>query len=345
MSHEIRENDGLVLVGEKAWHGLGVIVPRDAGMTVRDGFRRAVPWEPELRPLVTAAGQAVPDAQGVVAVGQAPGETRTGERIIRRTERYLATVSRDYALVDHDVLLSMAEMVEDRGATLETVGTTHGGRKLFLLLRVGRYGVGLNREDQTSTYLALLNSFDGSTALRGFGTEVRVVCANTYAASLAAADAQALGFRIQHTGDLTARLEGARLALEAGRLQLARLEDEAVHLAAVPVNVQRAGEYFGRVASILYPAVATERPEDAKEAEAWQRQRERARAVVTAWVAEMEHERQALVSGTLYAALESVTHWADHGRPRVRETASDRLLGRGAAIKFQARKLALEMAG
>lgn len=338
MSHAIERDDGLILVGERAWHGLGVVIPRDAGMTVREGFRRAVPWEPALAPLQLASrewghGMPVPDAQAVLA-------TRVGY-----TPRYLATVSRDYALVGHDTVLGMAEMIEDRGARLETVGTTHGGRKLFLLLRVGQYGVGLNREDATSTYLALLNSFDGSTAFRGFGTEVRVVCANTYAASLARADSEAVGFRIHHTGDLTARIEGARRALEAGRLQLAELQAGAEHLAGVSIGVQRAGAYFGRVASILFPAVATERPSDDKEAMAWERQRERARETVTAWVAELEHERQRLVSGTLYAALESVTHWADHGRPRVRETASDRLLGRGAAIKFQARKVALAMAG
>ena len=334
MAHRIESTDGLVLVGERAWHGLGVVVPRDAGLTVRDGFRRAVPWEPVLGPLWWGpdGSELVPDAQAVKAVPAAGGP-----------HRYLATVSRDYSLVTHDDVIGLAELVEDRGAKLETVGTTHGGRKLFLLLKVGTYGVGLNRADETSTYLALLNSFDGTTAFRGFGTEVRVVCANTYSAALGSADAAAVGFRIQHTGDLTARVAAAGKAIEAGRLQLATLETEARAMASRSIDVQTAGKYFARVAAILYPAVATERPADPKEGEAWDRQRARARDTVSAWVAELEHERQALVGGTLYAAHEAITHWADHGRPRVRESAADRLLGRGAAIKLQARRAALAM--
>lgn len=335
MSHRIESTDGLVLVGEPAWHGLGVVVPRDGGTTVREGFRRAVPWVPALVPLWHGEPtELVPDAQGVVARQRNGGP-----------ERFLATVSSAYKLVTHDDVLGLAEVVEDMGATLETVGTTHGGRKLFLLLKVGTYGVGLNRQDETSTYLALLNSFDGTSAFRGFGTEVRVVCANTYAAAIANADSEAVGFAIRHSGeDIAQRVDAARAALARGRLQLDELREGAELLAGAPVTVARAGEYFGRIASILFPAVAQERPADPKEGEAWERQRERARATVTAWVAELEHERQSLVAGTMYAALESVTHWADHGRPRVRESAADRLLGRGAAIKLQARRVALEMA-
>ena len=332
MVHGIRKEDGLVLVGERAWHGLGTVVER--GLGVREGFHKAVPWRPVTCPVWWGpdGSDLVPDAVGIKAVyPEGPS-------------RYLATVSAGYSLVDHDAFLDLAEAAERDGVTLETVGTTHGGRKLFLLLRLGSYGVGLNREDSTSTYLALLNSFDGSTALRGFGTEVRVVCANTYAASLGAADAAAVGFRIQHTGDLTARLEAARTAIAAGRLQLATLEAEARALADIGMTAARVGEYYGRVAAVLFPAIATDCPTDAKEAAAWERQRERARATVTEWVREFEHERQRLVSGTLYAALESVTHWADHGRPRVTETAADRLLGRGAAIKFKAREVALALA-
>jgi len=340
MSHAITNRDGLVLVGAPAWHGLGTVVER-GGLTVREGFRRAVPWEPVLVPLEWGIGDAVPDARGVVAETPNPlGPAFLPDR------RFLATVSADYSLVTHEDVLALAEAAEAHpGVQLETVGTTHGGRKLFLLLKVGSYGVGLNRDDRTSTYLALLNSFDSSTALRGFGTEVRIVCANTYGAALGAADGERVGFRIQHTGDLTARLKAAEGMVAAGRLQLAELQSGAEFLAARDVTVAQAGEYFARVASIVFPAVAEERPADPKEGAAWDRQRERARETVGAWVRELEHERQALVAGTYYAALEAVTHWADHGRPRVQESAGDRLLGRGAQIKRVARRVALELAG
>ena len=336
MAHEITADDGLILVGEPAWHGLGVVVPRDQGLGIREGFRRAIPWDPALIPLYLANQELVPDALGVVARMPDP----------EKPSRYIGTVSSKYALVTHEHVLELAEAVKVAAPQieLETVGTCAGGRKVFLLLKVGSYGVGLNKADMTSTYLALLNSYDGSTALRGFGTEVRVVCANTYAASLAKADGEAVGFRICHTGALGLRLEAAKKALQAGTLQLAQLEQEAGFLADQPITVAKAGEYFGKVAAILYPALATIRPADEKEAEAWDRQVERARETVSAWVCELEHERQALVSGTYYAALEAVTHWADHQRPRVKETAADRLFGRGAAIKMQAREAALVLA-
>jgi phage/plasmid-like protein (TIGR03299 family) len=342
MSHRIEKTDGLVLVGAPAWHGLGTVVERNT-LGIREGFRRAVPWEPTLVPLEWGMADVVPDARGVVAETPNP----LGPQYLP-ARRFLATVGADYKLVTHDDVLSLAEAVEgaDPAVRLETVGTTHGGRKLFLLLRVGQYGVGLNRADETSTYLALLNSFDGSTAFRGFGTEVRVVCANTYASALGAADGSAVGFRILHSGnDVARRIDAARAALAAGKLQLATLETENRALADHGLTSRAIGEYFARVASVLFPAVATERPADAKEAAAWERQRERARATVSEWVTELEHERQALVPGTAYAAFESVTHWADHGRPRVQESAADRLLGRGAQVKRVARRLALELVG
>jgi phage/plasmid-like protein (TIGR03299 family) len=345
MAHRIESTDNLLLVGERAWHGLGIVIP--TSVPIREGFRRAVPWNPVLEPIFqgyTEPGHVapvvttrpVPDAMGVVA------------RLYGERDRYLATVGADYRLVTHEDVLALAEAAEQSSpdVKLETVGTTHGGRRLFLLLRIGSYGLGLNREDRTSTYLALLNSFDGSTALRGFGTEVRVVCANTYAAALGAADAESVGFRVLHSGaDIRDRLDVARSAIATGQLQLARLEEGNRVLADRAMTIGSVGQYFGRVASILFPAVATDRPTDPKEGEAWERQRERARETVGQWVQEFEHERQALVSGTAYAALESVTYWADHLRPRVRDTAADRLTGRGARIKFQARELALAMAG
>ena len=66
-----------------------------------------------------------------------------------------------------------------------------------------------------------------------------------------------------------------------------------------------------------------------------------AKDLVLEWVAEFEHERQRLVQGTAYAALQAVTHWADHGRNRARDPAADRPTGRGAGIKAKARELAL----
>jgi len=340
MTAGITKEDRLLLVGEAAWHGLGTVIPRDSAPNVREGFRRTVPWEPRLIPIVwDRAGVAtpVPDSRGIVA-DYGPV----------RPPRFLSTVGADYKLVSHEQLLMLAEAAEALGSEvkLETVGTTNGGRRIFLLLRVGRYGVGLNREDETSTYFALLNSYDGSTALRGFGTEVRIVCKNTFGGALTRADSDAVGFRIAHNvPDMDAAIEMARKAIGAGRLQLANMEAQANVLADTPLRSATVAEYFGRVSSVLFPAVATERPSDPTEAEAWERQRARAKDTVGKWMEELEHERQALVAGTAYAALEAVTHWADHGRPRVREGASDKLLGRGARIKFQARELALQLVG
>src|SRR5690606_13831409 len=39
MAHEITKNDGLVLAGERAWHGLGIVMPDD--FTPRQGLKYA----------------------------------------------------------------------------------------------------------------------------------------------------------------------------------------------------------------------------------------------------------------------------------------------------------------
>lgn len=344
MSHGIQSTDQLILVGQPAWHGLGVVVQE--APTVRQAFEQALPWEVQTVPALWRRPRPYTGWARSHVIEDAPGQVVLTTDHATGSSEAIAVVGPDFRPIHNRDLALLAETCEDvSGGHVETIGSLRGRRSVFCLLRVGEYGVGLNGDDVTNTYLCLTLAHDGTRALRGFGTTVRVVCANTEAAALGAADAQRAGFAIRHSGDVRARIEDARAAIQAGNLSLARHTEEDRALAGHPMTVAAVGDYFGRVSSILFPAVATERPADPKEAAAWERQRARARETVSAWVEELEHERQRLVSGTAYAALEAVTYWADHQRPRVRQVAADRLLGRGARIKAAAREAALAAVG
>jgi phage/plasmid-like protein (TIGR03299 family) len=337
MSHAIESTDRLTLVGKPAWHGLGVVLP--SAPTVADAFRQALPWEVE----VTRAHYHLPNNDGIGGrfLG-APGQVILARSNDGLETEPIAVVGPDFKPTTNADLASLATACEKDGrGIIETIGSLRGRKSVFALMRVGSFGVGLNGDDETHQFLALTNSHDGTAALRCFGTSVRVVCANT----LAAADtvSKGAGITIRHTGDMEAKLDSARKAIALGNLALAKQREEDRALASKDAGgVRGVANYFSKVASILYPAVALDRPEDPKDAQAWERARARAHNVVKLWVEEFNHERQALVSGSAYSALQAVTYWADHQRPRVQNVAHDRLLGRGANVKAQARKILVE---
>ena len=183
-----------------------------------------------------------------------------------------------------------------------------------------------------------MNSHDGTRKVRGFDTNVRVVCANTEASAAGEADQAGRGFEFAHRASLSENMDGVRGALAAGQLWSNKRAQEDRALAGRSLTTDILGTLFGDIYTDAIGAWDAD-PDPLARAKA----EAKARRTVAAWVEEFEHERQALVPGTAYAALQSVTRWADHGRKRVRDVAQDRLLGRGASIKLTAREHALAL--
>ncbi|MGN6577008.1 MAG: DUF932 domain-containing protein, partial [Nocardioides sp.] len=108
---------------------------------------------------------------------------------------------------DHAEFLN--NLADQSGAVFDTAGSLRGGRQVFITMQLpDRLKIG--GTDAVDLNIAALNSHDGSGAFRILVTPVRVVCANTQAAALAA---HASSFSIRHTRNAKAAVAAARDAL------------------------------------------------------------------------------------------------------------------------------------
>lgn len=121
-------------------------------------------------------------------------------------------------------------LVEDNSLRFHTAGSLKGGKKIWLLGKIGSFEVVPN--DKVDQYLFLFNSHDGWGSLRTLFTPIRVVCANT--AQLVLEQNRGQGVTIRHTGDLQKKKLEAQNILGIAKIAYARYEEFTSYL----VNLQ-----------------------------------------------------------------------------------------------------------
>jgi phage/plasmid-like protein (TIGR03299 family) len=201
MSHEITATDNVVLTGERAWHGLGIVVenapsPREAlkigGLDWTVGRRKL--W---CKPAYNApATMEIPDKYAVVR---------------NDTNTVLGVVGGRYQCCQNTELADFCEALahEGQGAKIETAGSIYGGRKVWLMLQSG--SINVTQRDTVKPYLLVSSSHDGSSEIQVLMTSVRTVCKNTL--SLATQTGKAV-VNIRHSGNMQAKLDAAKRVVE-----------------------------------------------------------------------------------------------------------------------------------
>ncbi len=354
MGHGLTTQDSLLLVGKPAWHKLGNVIPES--IPVEDAFQQTLPWEVEKVPLQAIVHGDDPQRMRVVDVPNHFATMRVPDDPDEECIP-LGVVGKDYNLVQNARMAQVAKAAEDVGYRLETIGSVAQGRGVFFLLKVGEYGIAhrayqgfaSNSGDRIMQYLAIMDRRDGTRACSVHPTEIRVVCQNTETASFKRAEQKAMGLRIPHTGETEALLKVVETSIREGTISLEKTKEETQALVRRSVGREDAAKVFDSVAAHVWPKAFKDYTK--KEMDAWteqervdfQRARANARSAFELWTEEFEHERQAAVSGTAFAALSAITHWADHSRKRVRDGVQDKLFGKGAEIKQVARAAALEL--
>jgi phage/plasmid-like protein (TIGR03299 family) len=120
-------------------------------------------------------------------------------------------VGERYTPIQNEGMTEFADaLVDESGAHFETAGSLRNYTQTFITMKLPREMrlVGLDGSvDTTEWYLALFNSHDGSSALFGLTTSVRVVCANTANAAIRGAHSK---FSIPHTAGWKGAVQAAR---------------------------------------------------------------------------------------------------------------------------------------
>lgn len=259
MAHNVTDRDGLFVVREPAWHGLGTVLP-DYPTRV-EAQALAHPWEPvsepvyrkqvrfEERPHQHSSFTCYPALEGCIVVSdRVPAESfeEVEDAVLNArsdTGSSLGVVSKTWTPVSNSVMYDIAEVIEgqDKGAVMyETGGSLLGGRKVWLLLRlVEPIKVAGDPHGGVVPYYALQNAHDGSGSFRGQATFTRIVCDNT--AQMADLDARARGTEVvfSHTKNVKDRIEEAKAALAGWRSSVTAFQDQAACLMKLGIDINQ----------------------------------------------------------------------------------------------------------
>lgn len=300
MAHLISSTDGIVLVGQPAWHGLGTVLA-ETDLTAADATRHAgIGWEVIQRPLYTRVGF--------------DSEVRVPGHVVNvRSDNHhiLGVVGEGYRPLQQG---EIAETIDGAGLTIETAGSLKGGEEVWYLARLGSFGVGAGRADENVAYALFANNHAGQRSFTLAPTSVRVVCANTLGIALRGATAKASGaIKLRHTANLDARVRDLTDALGEAREQHALFAELAAALASKSLTDAEQVAYWRR----LYTATVGEvldRPatvEQERRASHWAKRLAHYREL-----AESRTNRTAGIAGTAWAALNVATEAVDHYDPR-----------------------------
>src|SRR5882757_8533983 len=162
-------------------------------------------------------------------------------------------------------------------------------------------GVRVGGVDAVNLYLCALSSHDGSRALTGLATPVRVVCANTQAAALANHRAS---FTIRHTRGAKFALAEARRALQLTFDHFDAFQVEAEKM----INESLSDDQFRAVVAELWPVADTD------EASVRTRSNRQRRDAELSYLWH-DADTNAAIRGTRWAGYQAITEYLDHRTP------------------------------
>ena len=288
MAHEIDLSTGKAAVfvtGQPPWHGLGAVVKN--AVTSREALQLAhLDWTVEQWPLQAVQG------------AQSSDVPRHKANVRSDTHAVLGVVSERYRVFqNHQAFDFMDGLIGEQLAMYETAGSLQGGRRVWMLARIpGEFRAGA--DDVIDPYVLLVNTHDGTGALRLLPTTVRVVCQNTL--NLALRGRAAVGESIPHYESLRARVAAARQTLGIVTRRMEMFGEELQALTRQSVNSAWIRRYFY---GLMTP------PKD----EFGQARLER---LFDRWHENFESPRQSLpgIRHTAWSAFNAVSEWADHQR-------------------------------
>ena len=222
MAHHIQRNDGLLLVGKRAWHGLGTVLPEAVDPMAALKVAR-LDWEVEESFSLTAKFQPKEYTEPMPVTEVEV----TSHKTLRRSDdrSVLSTVGSDYCVLQNKTLAEIATSLGQQGKVdVETAGSLFGGQKVWFLIRSNTIDVA-TRGDFVHQYLLLVNSHDGTMSATILPTKIRVVCNNTMTMAMNSGDA---AYRWRHTSGLSLRIDDIKTALrQYGKI--AHADEEAIH--------------------------------------------------------------------------------------------------------------------
>lgn len=236
MAHNIDFQKGyaaFVSLREKPWHELGKVV--ESEMTAAEVLPLAgLDFEVQKAPNI----HRLPDGRDLVSDNSFfTFRTDTGFVLGDKLGKQYTVMQNEEALAVLDNLILTTQIV------VETAGSLNNGATVFITCR-RKTPLVIGKQDEVNQYIVLAAGHDGNMAITAYYTNIRVVCANTLALSLAGAKQK---HSIRHTRNAKDKLnEAIRIMGIADRNS--EIATEAYnHLAQVQMKQADFWNYVGNV--------------------------------------------------------------------------------------------------
>lgn len=232
MAHELTNTDKIILHKDKAWHGMGIVVPE--APTVREACDIVFPWTVIQKKMTVKI-----DDKTYVVEGNCLN-------LRSDTHEQLGLVSDDYQVIQPQQMADFCEMLSEHGnVKVETAGSIRGGRRVWFLLKGDAFEIG--NGDKIYPYCLVSNGFDRATAYRVTPTTIRAVCSNTLHMSIPRNDSGQLeqsAIVIRHTENAMDRIEEAKIALKRYGTVLQETKSVMEQMAAKPMTKEDCEKFF-----------------------------------------------------------------------------------------------------
>lgn len=351
MSHEFKSGFS---VRQPMWHGLGMVAERNPE-SVDEALQWAgADWEPVPTPVFhTKESQTCQSKNGcdeyavatVKGTFYACGVHATSARKkgltvkplpIKQLGNYYAVTRSDtgdvlhvanstYELFSNRETFELVELLLDSQAPqvkFETGGVLKEGRLVWALARVDEPIEVPGDSSPIYPYVSVLNSHDGSAALRAINTSVRIVCWNTWSAAESQSKASGREFSFRHTSSIRDRVEDARKLLLGARDESLEWAEYAKRMIAIPITDKQVDKFLAEFIPMPPDTMISDRVADNVHT---------ARAAVRSFYTSASC---ASIAGTAWGLIQATGEFLDHGREwRTRESYVGRTLLRPEKAK------------
>ena len=303
MAAGITKTDQMMYVGQEPWHGLGVEVKEAA--TAEQAIQAAeMDWSVVKEPVYIQ----LPTQNDHRSYTEIPGRVA-----IKRedTGDVFAVMGKGYEPVQNVEAFEFFDAVVGEGqAIYHTAGTLHGGKVVWILAKLP-YAMDKIPGDSIDAYVLLMNSHDGSTALRMMNTNVRVVCQNTLNAT-GVNDLKRVGFYGKHTKNIKTKTEEARAMIDRIGVYNAWFEAQVDRMINTQITIDEVDLFLKE----LFQFKKDEKVGDQRAYYA-EKQDRRLVAAYDSVMDAMVHPTNLVggMQGTQWQAYNAVTWYLDHEKP------------------------------